>query len=71
MRLEELRGWRGDPMDAEKRFREVRSRVNRKIQRELGGEAWPALYTIAALRLPDADRVRYGIRLDPRLITIR
>lgn len=71
-RLAELRGWGADdPTDAEKRFREVRSRVNRKIQRELGGEAWPALYTIAALRLPDADRVRYGIRLDPRLITIR
>lgn len=71
-RLQELRGWgTADPTDAEKRFREVRSRLNRKIQRGLGGEAWPALYMIAALRPPWADRVRYGIRLDPRLLTIR
>lgn len=71
-RLEELRGWGArDPTDPEKRFREVRSRLNRKIQRALGGEAWPALYTIAALHLPGEDRVRYGIRLDPRLLSMR
>ncbi|MGH7390870.1 MAG: CRISPR-associated ring nuclease Csm6 [Candidatus Rokuibacteriota bacterium] len=70
-RLEELRGWGvSDPTDAEKRFREVRSRINRKIQRGLSGDAWPALYTISALRLPGEDRVRYGIRLDARLLTI-
>ena len=45
--------------------------MNRKIQQCLGGEAWPALYTIAAFRLPDGDRVRYGIRLDPRLLVVR
>jgi CRISPR-associated protein (TIGR02584 family) len=72
VRLQELRGWGAkDPTDPEKRFREVRSRLNQKIQRTLGGEAWPALYTIAALRLPGTDRVRYGIRLDPQLLTIR
>lgn len=71
-RLEELRGWGArEPTDPEKRFREVRSRLNRKIQRGLSGETWPALYTIASLRPPDADRVRYGIRLDPRLLSIR
>lgn len=72
VRLEELRGWgTSDPTDPEKRFREVRSRLNRKLQRGLGGDTWPTLYTIAALRLPGEDRVRYGIRLDPRLLTIR
>jgi hypothetical protein len=71
-RLEELRGWgTSDPTDPEKRFREVRSRLNRKLQQGLGGDTWPALYTIAALRLPGEDRVRYGIRLDPQLLTIR
>lgn len=71
-RLTELRGWETqDATDAEKRFREVRSRVNRKIQQCLGGEAWPALYTIAAFRLPDEDRVRYGIRLNPRFLVVR
>jgi hypothetical protein len=70
-RLEDLRGWEtDDPTDPEKRFREVRSRLNRKIERGLGGEAWPDLYTIAGLRLAGADRMRYGIRLDARLLTI-
>jgi hypothetical protein len=67
-RLAELRCWTTGPNDPEQRFREIRSRLNRKIERALGGEAWPALYTIAGLRLPGEDRGRYGIRLDGRLL---
>ncbi len=71
-RLEMLRGWRTtDPTDAEKRFREVRSRLNRKIQRGLGGEAWPTPYTICSIRVEGEDRLRYGLRLDPKLLNLR
>jgi len=66
----ELHGWKHgeDPIN---RFREVCSKINRKIKDATGSMSRMELYTIANLPSAPWGEARYGIRLNKRLIKIR
>ena len=72
-RYKELSGWKsteGNEDAAVKRFRQVRSKINRRIKKSGIGMSWTEPYTIEPLSSSRWGEAHYGICLDKRLIKI-